>query len=106
MKTTLHTDWTVDDICKGFVFDKNEGKGLLGLDGQLIIQAYHPVRVSAQLYLRRRQTRYGKGVSGISGIISHDSCPVLNVGNASPSVGFAFPTLSLHVITARLLLAM
>ena len=39
MKTTLHTDWTVDDICKGFVFDKNEGKGLLGLDGQLIIQS-------------------------------------------------------------------
>ena len=26
MKTTLHTDWTVGDICKGFVFDKNEGK--------------------------------------------------------------------------------
>lgn len=38
MKTTLHTDWTVDDICKGFVFDKNEGKGLFGLNGQLIIQ--------------------------------------------------------------------
>lgn len=38
MKTTLHTDWTVGDICKGFVFDKNEGKGLFGLDGQLIIQ--------------------------------------------------------------------
>ena len=28
MKTTLHTDWTVGDICKGFVFDRNEGKGL------------------------------------------------------------------------------
>lgn len=38
MKTTLHTDWTVGDICKGFVFDKNEGKGLFGLDGQLVIQ--------------------------------------------------------------------
>lgn len=38
MKTTLHTDWTVGDICEGFVFDKNEGKGLFGLDGQLIIQ--------------------------------------------------------------------
>lgn len=25
MKTTLHTDWTVGDICKGFVFDKTEG---------------------------------------------------------------------------------
>lgn len=38
MKTTLHTDWTVGDICKGFVFDKNENKGLFGLDGRLIIQ--------------------------------------------------------------------
>ena len=38
MKLTLKTDWTVADICKGFVFDKNEGKGLFGLDGQLIIQ--------------------------------------------------------------------
>ena len=38
MKTTLHTDWTVGDVCKGFIFDKNEGKGLFGLGGQLIIQ--------------------------------------------------------------------
>lgn len=38
MKTTLHTDWTVGDICKGFIFDRNEGKGLFGLDGKLIIQ--------------------------------------------------------------------
>ena len=38
MKTILHTDWTIGDICKGFVFDKNEGKGLFGLDGKLIIQ--------------------------------------------------------------------
>ena len=38
MKTILHTDWTVGDICKGFVFDKQEGKGLFGLDGQLVIQ--------------------------------------------------------------------
>ncbi|WP_333604296.1 GmrSD restriction endonuclease domain-containing protein [Lactobacillus acetotolerans] len=38
MKTTLHTDWTVGAICQGFVYDKNEGKGLFGLDGQLIIQ--------------------------------------------------------------------
>ena len=33
MKTTLHTDWTVDDICKGFVFDKNDGKRLFIIDG-------------------------------------------------------------------------
>ena len=38
MKTTLHTHWTVDDICKGFIYDKNENKGLFGLDGKLIIQ--------------------------------------------------------------------
>lgn len=38
MKATLHTKWTVGDVCKGFVFDRNEGKGLFGLDGQLIIQ--------------------------------------------------------------------
>lgn len=38
MKTTLHTDWTVGDICKGFTYDKNEEKGLFGFDGQLIIQ--------------------------------------------------------------------
>ena len=38
MKTTLRTDWTVRDVCEGFVFDRNEGKGLFGLDGKLIIQ--------------------------------------------------------------------
>ncbi len=38
MKTELHTDWTVEDICKGFVYDKNENKGLYGLNGKLIIQ--------------------------------------------------------------------
>lgn len=38
MRTTLHTDWTVGDVCEGFVFDRNEGKGLFGLGGRLIIQ--------------------------------------------------------------------
>lgn len=38
MKTELHTDWTVGDVCEGFVFDRNEGKGLFGLGGRLIIQ--------------------------------------------------------------------
>lgn len=38
MKTTLHTDWTVGDVCKGFIFDRNENKGLFGLGGKLIIQ--------------------------------------------------------------------
>lgn len=38
IKTTLTTDWTVEDICKGFVFSKAEGKGLFGLNGKLTIQ--------------------------------------------------------------------
>ena len=38
MKTTLHTDWTVGDVCKGFIYDKSEGKGLFGLGGKLIVQ--------------------------------------------------------------------
>lgn len=38
MKTTLHTDWTVADICSGFSFDQNEGRGLFGMDGRLTIQ--------------------------------------------------------------------
>lgn len=38
MKKELITDITVADICKGFMFDKNEGKGLFGLNGELIIQ--------------------------------------------------------------------
>lgn len=38
MKTTLHIDWTVGDVCKGFIYDKNENKGLFGLGGKLIIQ--------------------------------------------------------------------
>jgi hypothetical protein len=38
MKTTLKTDITVDDICKGFVYNELEGKGLFGLSGKLTIQ--------------------------------------------------------------------
>lgn len=38
MKTTLHTEWTIAEICKGFQYNKNEGKGLYGLDGKLTIQ--------------------------------------------------------------------
>lgn len=38
MKTTLHIDWTVRDICRGFVYNEYEGKGLFGLDGTLTIQ--------------------------------------------------------------------
>uniref|UniRef100_A0AB33JC09 DUF262 domain-containing protein n=1 Tax=Prevotella sp. GTC17260 TaxID=3236796 RepID=A0AB33JC09_9BACT len=38
MKTELHTEWTVADVCKGFVYNELEGKGLFGLDGKLTIQ--------------------------------------------------------------------
>lgn len=38
MKTTLITDYTVDDLCKGFVYNEYEGKGLYGLSGKLVIQ--------------------------------------------------------------------
>lgn len=38
MKTELHTEWSIADVCKGFVYNELEGKGLFGLDGQLLIQ--------------------------------------------------------------------
>lgn len=38
MKPELHTDWTVGDLCRGFVYNEYEGKGLFGLDGKLTIQ--------------------------------------------------------------------
>jgi hypothetical protein len=38
MKTTLKTQITIKDICKGFVYNELEGKGLFGLSGTLTIQ--------------------------------------------------------------------
>lgn len=38
MKTTLKTKTTVEDICKGFIYNQLEGKGLFGLSGKLTIQ--------------------------------------------------------------------
>lgn len=38
MITTLKTNITVADICKGFVYNEYEGKGLFGLSGKLTIQ--------------------------------------------------------------------
>ncbi len=38
MQKELITTLTVKDICEGFTFDKNEGKGLFGMNGKLIIQ--------------------------------------------------------------------
>ena len=38
MKTTLRTDITVREICKRFVYNEFEGKGLFGLSGTLTIQ--------------------------------------------------------------------
>lgn len=38
MKAELNTEVTIDDICKGFVYNELEGKGLFGLSGKLTIQ--------------------------------------------------------------------
>ncbi len=38
METSLKTDFTVADVCKGFVYNEYEGKGLFGLSGKLVIQ--------------------------------------------------------------------
>jgi len=38
MKTTLRTDITIEEICKGFVYNELEGKGLFGWSGKLVIQ--------------------------------------------------------------------
>lgn len=38
MKTELHTEWTVKNICAGFVYNELEGKGLFGMNGKLTIQ--------------------------------------------------------------------
>lgn len=38
METVLRTDITVAEICKGFVYNELEGKGLFGLSGKLTIQ--------------------------------------------------------------------
>lgn len=38
MKTMLRTDITIEQICKGFVYNELEGKGLFGLSGKLTIQ--------------------------------------------------------------------
>lgn len=38
MIPTLRTDLTIADICKGFVYNEYEGKGLFGFSGKLTIQ--------------------------------------------------------------------
>ena len=38
MDTKLRIDITVEEICKGFVYNEFEGKGLFGLSGKLVIQ--------------------------------------------------------------------
>jgi len=38
MKVTLHTEWTVRDICQGFRYNEYEDKGVDGMNGRLIIQ--------------------------------------------------------------------
>lgn len=38
MNLKLHQEWTVENICEGFVYNELEGKGLFGLNGRLTIQ--------------------------------------------------------------------
>lgn len=38
MKTELHTEWTIEKICEGFVYNELEGRGLYGMNGKLTIQ--------------------------------------------------------------------
>lgn len=38
MKTELHTEITIKEICNGFTYNELEGKGLFGLAGKLTIQ--------------------------------------------------------------------
>ncbi len=38
MKTTLKIDYTIEEICRGFVYNELEGRGLFGLSGRLTIQ--------------------------------------------------------------------
>lgn len=38
MITELHTEFTIEQICKGFVYNTLEGKGLYGMNGNLVIQ--------------------------------------------------------------------
>lgn len=38
MQTNLRTDITIEQLCNGFVYNENEGKGLFGLSGTLTIQ--------------------------------------------------------------------
>ena len=38
MDTELRTDITIEQVCKGFVYNELEGKGLFGLSGKLVIQ--------------------------------------------------------------------
>lgn len=49
--TTLRTDITVEQICKGFVYNELEGKGLFGLSGKLTIQ---PEYQRNYLYAKRK----------------------------------------------------
>lgn len=52
MKTTLRTDITIKELCKGFVYNELEGKGLFGLSGKLVIQ---PEYQRNYLYLKEKK---------------------------------------------------
>ena len=77
MKTILHTEWTVADICKGFIYNKSEEKGLFGLDGRLTIQ---PEYQRHYIYNRKREAAVIKSLlKGWSkgGEMSIENCEML-----------------------------
>lgn len=59
MKAELHTEWTVADICDGFVYDELEAKGLFGMGGRLTIQPeYQRNYIYADPYVKNRKGVY------------------------------------------------
>ena len=62
MKTILKTDWTVKDICEGFMYDRSLDKGLNGLNGKLTIQPeYQRNYIYAE---RKKDTMVDSGMPG------------------------------------------
>ena len=66
MKTILR-QYTVQELCKGFVYNQVEGKGLFGLSGKLTIQPEY-----------QRNYIYADGKRDVAVIES-----ILNMGNSA-----------------------
>ncbi len=60
MKTTLNTEITIKELCKGFTYNELEGKGLFGLSGNLVIQPEYQ-----RNYLYAQENKEGAVISSI-----------------------------------------